>query len=367
MKIIQVNTYLLEKALSSTMRISRGGFTKRQHCLVEVITDEGITGLGEGVGNTRVIKVIIDNYLDSLVIGKDPNDIELMRKSLFDEHVYFERKGSVICAASAIEIACWDIKGKVLGLPVYELLGGKCKDKLPTYASDIYWQEEPNAMAESALRVVEAGYRNIKIHIGVRSPEEEIPRIAAVRKAIGNDIGLMVDLNAGYTLEQAQQASNIWSDYKLAWLEEPVDANDTDALISFTKYATTDVAAGENEFRVWGFKELLERQAVDVIMPDIARAGGILETIKICGLAEKYGIPVSPHNYSSGILLAATVHLMACTKNTTLLEIDTSDNSIYSDILTWKPIMDNGDLIVPTCPGLGVTLPAEVLKSYQVK
>src|SRR3989338_6984144 len=148
MKITQVEVIVLKKNLTSAMRISRGGFKTRAHLLVRVHTDEGITGLGEAIGNTALIHGILTNYLVGQAIGLDPFNIEILREKLMDSHVYFERKGSALCAFSAIEMACWDIKGKALKVPVYQLLGGLYRDKIEAYASDIYWEEDPEVMAK---------------------------------------------------------------------------------------------------------------------------------------------------------------------------------------------------------------------------
>ena len=138
MKISSIRVFLLQKKLSSTMRISRGGFDVRNHTIVEVHTDEGITGLGEGVGNAHLVKAILEGQMGKLALGLDPFNIEKVRNTLIDSQVYFERMGSAICAASAIEMACWDIKGKALNVPVYQLLGGLYQEQLETYASDVY-------------------------------------------------------------------------------------------------------------------------------------------------------------------------------------------------------------------------------------
>ncbi len=366
MRITDIRVHILQKQLKSTMRISRGGFTVRRHAIVEVSTDAGITGLGEGIGSPESIRAIVRDKMTARAAGLDPFNIEQIRAALIDPDVYFERMGSSICAASAIEMACWDIKGKALDVPVYQLLGGRCRNVLEAYASDVYWEEDAGRMAENARRVVERGYRTVKIHIGARPPREEIPRLRAVRQAVGEKIELMVDLNAGYHALDALQATELWREFDIRWLEEPVSPNETSAMQRLCSKSPMPIAAGENEFRLHGFKTLLDASAADVIMPDIGRAGGLMETRNICALAGAHGVPVSPHNFSSGVLLAATVHLMASVPNTILLEMDTSGNAIYEELLTWKPAFGNGSLDVPECTGLGVTLPEAIVKQYGV-
>lgn len=364
MKITKIETFLLRKQLSTSMRISRGGFQTRQHVIVQVHTDDGITGLGEGIGNAPLIKAILDYSLSPQAVGLDPMDIAGLRRGLMDTDVYFERKGSVLCAFSAIEMACWDIRGKVLNRPVYELLGGRRRDRIEAYASDIYWEEDPKAMAKQAERILGLGFLGIKAHVGCRPPDEDVKRVRILRDIAGKDVKLMIDLNCGYDQTDAVRAAELWKPFGLHWLEEPVHPDRVDAMADLRRAAIVPIAAGENEFRVAGFKHLFDRNAVDVAMPDIGRAGGIQETRDICALAESRRIPVSPHNFSSGILLAATIHLMASTPNTDLLEYDSSDNAVYQELLVEPLEIKNGMVTVPDQPGLGVHLPKEILQKY---
>ena len=366
MKIKKIHVHLLQKKLTSSMRISRGGFDVRHHLIVEVVTDEGITGLGEGIGNARLIRQILTGSMIEQAVGLDPMNIEAVRDKLIDSHVYIEQKGSVVCAASAIEMACWDIKGKALNVPVFQLLGGLYRDKIEAYASDIYWEEEPTKMGENASRIKSLGYSTIKAHLGCKSPKEDTLRVQALRDAIGPDIALMIDLNGGYNRLQAFQAAKLWEPFNLHWLEEPVSPNQIDCLADLRNRTSIPIAAGENEFRVYGFKNLFDKNAVDVAMPDVGRVGGIQEARNICALAQGYGVLVSPHNYSSGVLLGATIQLMASLPNAHLLEIDTSDNAVYQELLIEPLHIESGFVRVPAFPGLGVKLSKEVLKKYSV-
>ena len=346
------------------MRISRGGFAERTHAIVQVITDAGITGLGEGVGDASLITEILRTNIAPLAIGLDPFNIQNIRQKLIDSQVYLERKGSALCAASAIEMACWDIKGKALNLPVYDLLGGKIRENISAYASDLYWHENPKDMARDASRIASLGFTCIKAHLGVESPRQESKRIKSIREALGSNIDLMIDLNGGYDLLQAKLATRMWEPYNLFWLEELLSPNHIQALGELRSSSSIPIAAGENEFRVHGFKQLFDNMAIDVAMPDIGRVGGLEEAKNICILADAYGISVSPHNYSSGILLAATIHLMASSANTCWLEIDTSSNPIYEEFLIEPLEIRNGLVSIPNHPGLGVELRQDILTSY---
>ncbi len=339
----------------------------RNHAIVQVSTDEGITGLGEGIGTARLIKGVIESHLGKLALGMNPFAIEEIRLKLLDSQVYFERMGSVVCAASAIEMACWDIKAKALGVPLYELLGGLYRYEVEAYASNVYWEEKPKGMVEAAEAILKRGFHNVKAHIGFKAPEIDLERVRVLRETIGADKRLMIDLNAGYTYSQALKACELWEKYNLFWLEEPLSPFHESRLPELKQHTRIPIALGENVFRTYGFKQLFDLKAVDFAMPDIGRVGGIQETKNVCTLAESYGIELSPHNYSSGILLAATLHLMASTPHCTLLEFDASDNSIYEELLEQPLQIRNGKVAVPKTPGLGVTLKPEILKKYEVQ
>jgi L-alanine-DL-glutamate epimerase-like enolase superfamily enzyme len=364
MKIIDVRVHLLRKKLSSPMRISRGGFTFREHAVVEVITDAGISGLGEGVGDPPMVKAIIEGVLRNEVKGLDPLNIEGIRNKLLDGKVYFERKGSVICAASAIETACWDILGKEQNLPLYQLLGGLVSDKIEVYASDVYWEENSRSMASNAERIAKQGIRTVKIHLGCLPPEQEVERIRVIREVLGPDVCLMIDLNAGYDGASALRAAQLWEKYDIYWLEEPVNPSLADIQADLRKQTNIPIASGENEFRLEGFKYLFDQGAVDIAMPDIGRVGGIQETYDICMLAKTFDVAISPHNFSSGVLLAATAHLMFAVANTKLLEIDTSDNAVYHEFFPDPFQIKDGFAFPSDRPGLGVELSEEILELY---
>lgn len=363
MKITEVKVHLLKKKLTSTMQISRGGFSERVHAIVEVKTDAGISGLGEGIGNALYVKAIIESLMGSKAVGENPLEIEKVKNKLLNDYVYYERKGSAVCAVSAIEMALFDIKGKHLGVPAYQLLGGKVHSNLEAYVSDIYW-EDPTAMANCAKRIVDQGFKILKAHIGHGSPEEDLKRVEAIRKAVGDKIELMIDLNCGYSEADAAKAIELWQPYNLYWIEEPVHPDNTDGMSRLKAKSKIPIAAGENEFGLTGFKELFEKKSIDIAMPDVGRAGGMLETKQICELAQTYGVKASIHNFSSGVLLAATMQVMAATKHSSLLEFDSSTNAVYHDFFIQPLEMKNGIVTVQDLPGLGVHLTDDIKKKY---
>lgn len=363
MKIRDVKAYVLRKPLERAFLTARSDGTVRTHALVRVTTDSGLTGLGEGVGYTGVIRHIVEELLAPRVRGADPFDVASLYRRMVESDVLWDLKGSLLCAASAIEIACWDIKGKALGVPVYQLLGGRLRDRIEAYASDLFWGP-PEAMARDAALWVDQGFRAVKCHIGRLPPAEEIPRVRAIRRAIGPAVGLMIDLNCGYEFETALDAARRWAEHDVLWLEEPLVPYQVDALGRLRELIEIPIAAGENEFTIHGFKPLFDRGAVDYAMPDVARAGGLGETQRICALAAAYGVTVSPHSFGSGVHLAATLHLMAATSNTRLLEYDVARMSVMDELFVEPLRVEAGNVVVPEIPGLGVELSDAVLTKY---
>lgn len=363
MKISDVKAYVLRKPLERALSTARSDGMVRTHALVRVTTDSGLTGLGEGVGYTGVICHIVEELLAPRVRGADPFDVTSLYRRMVESDVLWDLKGSLLCAASAVEIACWDIKGKALGVPVYQLLGGRMRDRIEAYASDLFWGP-PEAMARDAARWVDQGFRTVKCHIGRLPPAEEIPRVRAIRHAIGSATGLMIDLNCGYEFETALEAARRWAEHDILWLEEPLAPYQVDALGRLRESIVIPIAAGENEFTIHGFKPLFDRGAVDYAMPDVARAGGLGETQRICAVAAAYGVTVSPHSFGSGVHLAATLHLMAATPNTRLLEYDVARMSVMDELFVEPLRVEAGNVIVPETPGLGVELSDAVLTQY---
>jgi L-alanine-DL-glutamate epimerase-like enolase superfamily enzyme len=269
----------------------------------------------------------------------------------------------MVAGMSGVDLACWDIIGKALGQPVCRLIGGSCREWLPAYASDLHWKEDPAEMARLAASFVEQGYRLVKTHLGVDA-EDDVRRVRALREAIGSDVGLMVDINTGFDRPTAIRFGRRIAEYDITWYEEPLSPVDVAGFAVVREATGLPIATGENEYTRYGFKELFDRGGVDVAMPDIARAGGITELKKICALGEAFGIPISPHNYSSGVCSAATLQLMAATPSTGPREWDTVGASIVEELFVEPPVVKDGRVSVPLVPGLGVRLTDEVRAKY---
>ena len=362
MRITEIEAVVLKKPMKKPLVVSRGSFAARTAVLVLVHTDEGVTGLGESVGEPSGVVAILRDHLGPLLLGEDPFDIERLWEKMFASRVYWDLGGALVIAMSGIDIALWDIKGKSLGVPVYQVLGGACRRSLRAYASDLFW-DEPEAMAEAAAAYVRRGFPIVKTHIG-KDPEGDIARVRAIRRAIGEDAGLMIDINCGYDRPTAVRMGRRFEEFSPFWYEEPLRPYDVEGYRQLRSQVRIPLALGENVFTKHGFLDLFQQGAVDYAMPDPARVGGLTEMKKIAAVAESFNLVVSPHSFSSGVLLAATLHFMAATPVADLLEFDVTETGIYDELFAEPLRVDGGAVEVPRHPGLGVVLTDEIRERY---
>jgi L-alanine-DL-glutamate epimerase-like enolase superfamily enzyme len=308
---------------------------------------------------------IIEHRLRPMSLGLDPCDVDSVWRRLFASRAFWESGGSVLCGISAIEVACWDIRGQAEGVPVYELLGGRKREWIEPYASDLHW-EEPQRMAETAARFVEQGFRCVKTHIGAPGEgERDLARVEAIRRAIGPDVGFMIDVNTVFERQQALEFGQALLPFKPYWYEEPVCPLDAAGHAWLRQQLPLKIATGENLYATYGFEPFWSPQACDYIMPDILRCGGLEQTRQICQAAVTHGVVPSPHNFSSGVGLAATLHLMAAMPETQWLEFDPTDTAIYEELFIEPLAVESGRVRVPTTPGLGVRLSEPTIKKYR--
>lgn len=351
---------------------------------VRVYTDEGIVGTGEcnsaiaasGFATKEAILA-----LKPRLIGQDPMNTGPLYETLRRSGRYGGTTNApIIFAITGIENALYDIVGKALNVPVYQLLGGKYRDKIRLYA-DCHAGEtnDPQAYADKALEVIEEGYSAVKFDVD-HSGVEELDRynwtasakemthiinlIQATREAIGYEIDLAIDCHGQFDLPSAITLAKAVEDLRLLWLEEPVPVENIDALIQVRASTSTVICTGENHYTRFEFIELLQRQATDIIMPDLAKAGGIMEAKRIAEIADAYYVPVAPHNVSSPLGMMAACHVMASVPNFLLLEFHGREISWWEDLCDGdKPYIEGGWMTVSERPGIGVELNDDAAKA----
>tara|TARA_B100000886_G_scaffold339888_1_gene306828 strand:- start:646 stop:1833 length:1188 start_codon:yes stop_codon:yes gene_type:complete len=268
--------------------------------VVEVETTDGHIGLGNAALSPKPCKSVVDNYLKPAIIGEDIWDYEHIWQKMYRQTLAWGRKGVGMTAISAVDIAIWDALGKAAKKPVYNLLGGKTKAKLPCYASKLY-NQPLDELAKEAKGYLDQGFKAMKLRFGwgpkdgAAGMNKNIELIRTVRSVVGDDIDLMADVYMGWTFEYAKRMMRLIDNENLRWLEEPVIADDIDGYADLRSTCRTPISGGEHEYTLYGFRQLLEKKAVDVVQFDTNRVGGITQANKICALAEAFQIPVIPH------------------------------------------------------------------------
>jgi len=366
MKITEVKTIRLRAEVPTEGQVfSRSGVrNSRSATLVQVETDEGINGIGSCSGNGELIEAIVAKTLKPFLMGMDPTAIDdIWDKAYFrGGHKEFGTRGIGVVALSGIDVALWDILGKARGLPLYQLLGGKCRDKVPVYATALY-PEEPAKVAKRARGFAEQGFHGVKIKVGF-DLDQDIRIVRAVREELGKDFVIMTDANQGYTLDVALKASDAFAECGAYWLEEPLFVEDIEGHAMLREKGKTPIAVGENLHMCYAFENFIARGAVDFIQPVVARASGITEIRKITAMAAMHKVPVSFHTWGDGVALAASVHLAAALENCIVMELDYTYNPLREELLREPFKVSNGYLIPPEKPGLGIELNEEALERF---
>jgi D-galactarolactone cycloisomerase len=366
MKITDIETIRLRAPLPIEGQVfSRSGVrTYRSTTLLQVVTDEGISGFGSCSGNGELIEAIVAGVLKPLLIGMDPLSIDdIWDKAYFrGGHKEFGTRGIGIVAMSGVDIALWDILGKVRGLPLYQLMGGKCRDKVPVYATALY-PEEPSRVAQRARNFADEGFHGVKIKVGFNL-RQDIRIVGAVREELGKDFIIMTDANQGYSVDVALEASKAFAESGVFWLEEPLFVEDIEGHAYLRQHGSTPIAVGENLHTHYAFENFLMRGAVDFLQPDVARAGGITEIRKIAAMAAAHNTPISFHTWGDAIALAASVHLSAAIKECIVMELDYTYNPLRAELLREPLEFRSGYLSLPEGPGLGVEIAPDALQKF---
>lgn len=352
------------------------------HLWVKVETDAGVTGLGECVhGEKQAIAIIHD--LRHNLIGRDPFAIDALIEEQRRAQVFNGGfAGALITALTAIDLALWDLKGKALKVPVYELLGGKFRDKVRVYAD---CQVDPRTPLDDIDRMVdvvlEKGFSALKINVdGGEAPHKDAFNHTTTRfehdrmldlidrtcRAAGPEVAVAVDVHTKLDTPSAIRLAKDCETFSLMWLEEPVPPENIEAMREIKRASTTPICAGENLYLRHGFRDLIERQAVDIIMPDIPKCGGLSECRKIANQAELYYMPFAPHNVASPIGTMASAHVCASVPNFLIIEFHWLHREYWTTITTDKTdIIQDGYIALSDRPGIGVELDEAVAKHYQ--
>jgi len=363
MKITQVTTYTPSEVSEFGDRVFVQPLT-----LVRIDTDEDISGIGEGTLETKektVAACIMEH--ERYLLGKDPLQIEKHWQAMY-RGTYWRGGPILNSAISAIEIALWDIAGKHFDTPIYNLLGGKCRDKIRCYTG--VGGRTPDELADNVKRAMKDGYSAFKFGAyGVNdrmlgAVDEAERHCKAVREKVGEKVDIMLECHGRPSLQIALNLVQSLAKYKPLWIEEPLFPENVDAMAELCRHSRIPIATGERLFTKWGFRELFEKRAAHIVQPDPVHCGGILETKKIAAMAESYYIQVAPHCPYFQVALATCVQIDACTPNFLIQE----GGRLRGKWLVKEPLdVENGYIKLPTKPGLGVELNMEAIEERPYK
>ncbi len=349
-----------------------GTFTFHGWLIVEIFTDQGLVGIGNAALAPLVTKQMIDQYLAPLLIGQDPWDSEFLWQHMYRKTMAFGRKGVALVAISALDIAIWDLMGKSAKQPVFRLLGGRTKAKIPVYASRLY-SVPLDELAQEAARYKAQGYQAMKLRFGwgpidgAEGMARNVELLRTVRETVGDEIDIMADAYMGWSLDYAKRMMRLIEPFNLRWLEEAIIPDDINGYHELRRFGTTPIAAGEHEFTSFGFRQMIEARALDYFQFDTNRVGGITAARKIQALAEAYSIPVVPHagqmhNY----------HVVMASLNSPIAEyfpmVDVEvGNELFWYIFKGEPQAVDGYIdLDDNHPGLGLEIDEDALSRFKV-
>jgi len=385
MRITAVRSHVLSHELPQELGYSQQYYRARSAHLVEVQTDQGITGWGEcfGPGNVALAnKAIVERVIAPLVAGDNPLDRERLWHKIYNLLRDHGQKGMPIQALSGVDIALWDLAGKALGAPLYQLIGGRCREEIPVYGYGLMLRREKTvdglaqSFAEEAAGLEAQGFGAVKMKVGL-GRETDVRLAQAVRAALADSTRLMVDANHCYTAADALYVGRALEELGVYWFEEPVAPEDRDGYRYLRGKLDLNIAGGEAEFTRWGWRDLLRGNCLDIAQPEVCGLGGISEYLKVLALAHSEFVPVANHVWGSAVAVAVNLHLLTAMPDlpgglhpwTPLLEYDTTPNLFRDELAPLdlaRQIQDTGHARAPESPGIGVEPAPALLDKYRV-
>ena len=387
MKITEVISHVLQYDMPEELGYSQQYYNKRTAHLVEVRTDEGITGWGEcfGPGNIALAnKGIVEKVIQPMILGDDPLDRDVIWHKVYNLMRDHGQKGMPMQSLSGVDIALWDIAGKVAGLPISKLIGGAHRDKVSVYGYGMMLRrEDVDSLAarfvDEAAAIKAKGFAATKMKVGL-GPKDDIKLAEAVRKGVGSDFTFMVDANHCYTTSDAFYVGRALGELDAYWFEEPVAPEDLDGYRELRAGLSVNISGGEAEFGRWGWRSILENRGLDIAQPEVCALGGITEYLRVLALCHAHFTPVINHVWGSAVAVATNLQLLAAMPPMPgglhpwepMLEFDTTDNKFRDQLLAeplniQKQVAESGGYVsIPSGPGLGIEPNLDFIKAYEV-
>ncbi len=372
MKIIELKAYPTSFPVppEDSVTLGIGRAVKRDAVVVKVTTDDGVVGWGESHHGRApgAVAHLVNTTLRQLVLGMDAADVVGVWGRIYKMQLGSHGMGAgTALAMSGIDQALWDIRGKVTGWPLYRLLGGTSRP-IPAYAGGVsLGYQEPAALVDEARPLVAAGYRAVKLRVG-DTPARDLERVAAVRKAFGDGLVILVDANTGYSVADARAAMPGLDAHGVGWLEEPFPAHDHRSYALAATFGRVPLAAGENHYTRFEFTRVIEDRVITILQPDLSKTGGITEGLRIAAMASAWKLSVNPHTSMTGLNMAASIHFLAAIDNAGYFEADVSKGNLFRDTLVGTPYTLGKDGCVRPLekPGVGVEVDEEFLVKHPV-
>lgn len=390
MYIKKIETFILRVPLGEKRFFSsQCAFPERNSLLVRIETDNGIYGWGEGgqYGPAEPVQACIEHVLTPKLLGRDPLDKGILWHEMYNYTKDFGQKGTYIEAISAIDIALWDICGKALNVSVVQLMGGRQRESIEMYATGCYYRGDQyldlgktlEELREEAAGYVEAGFKMLKVKIGLLSVENDAKRVRAIRDTVGEEVGIFVDCNHSYNAYTAVRMGKYLEESNVLFMEEPVIPEDREGYRSVRKKLNIAIAGGEAEYTLYGFRDFITSGCIDIAQPDITVCGGLTEFLRIRDFATAYGVTVIPHAWGSGIAMAVALSALSSMplephtanpvpfQNEPMIEYDRNFNPLRDELLVNNISIEDGRVKAPQGPGLGVDIDRNVLEKYSDK
>jgi D-galactarolactone cycloisomerase len=387
MKITGIKSHVLGYDLPEELGYSQQFYTRRTAHLVEVSTDEGLTGWGEcfGPGNVALANArIVEDVIAPMVLGLDPLDRDVIWHKVYNLLRDHGQKGMPLQSLSGVDIALWDLAGKIADLPLCKLIGGQHRDSVPVYGYGMMLKQQSlddhiSRFTDEAAQIKEMGFAATKMKLGL-GPRADIRLAEAVRRGVGDEFAFMADANHCYTTSDAFYVGRALDELDAYWFEEPVAPEDLDGYRELRAGLTVNISGGEAEFNRWGWRQILENRGLDIAQPEVCALGGISEYLRVLALCHAHHTPVVNHVWGSAVAVATNLHLLAAMPPLPgglnpwepMLEFDTTHNA-FRDDLTTEPMniqaqvkATGGRAAIPAGPGLGITPDPEVLGHYSV-
>ena len=387
MKIKEIKSHILQYDLKEELGYSQQYYQKRTAHLVEIRTDEGLVGWGEcfGPGNIAIAnKCIIEKVIQPMILEFDPLNREVIWQKVYNLLRDHGQKGMPIQALSGIDIALWDIAGKVTNMSISRLIGGRFRESIPVYGYGMMLRrEDVDSLAdrfyEEAQAIKSMGFVATKMKVGL-GPEKDIRLAEAVRKGIGDGFPFMVDANHCYTSSDALYVGRALEEMNAFWFEEPVPPEDLEGYLELKSVLDIKIAGGEAEFTRWGWRNILQKRCVDLAQPEVCALGGISEYLKVLAMAHAHFVPVVNHVWGSAIAVATNLQLLAAMPPLPggihpiepLLEFDTTDNKFRDELIIdplkiQQQVSANGGFVsIPDNPGIGVEPDPEFIRKFSI-